>query len=390
VLHSKNHCSNARKVFDEERRAYRDIPIWLIEVLFPNGNVAKRPRGSRFIKMLVQKEVVEALMRPGAYDEEPGEIELIQTHISFVFLTRNYVYKVKKAVDIGFLDFTTLEKRRSFCEKELELNRRLCEGMYLEVVPINKSDVIKIKGEGGTVEYAVKMKRMPQEKMMNRLLDENKVDGTLIDGIAKIIAEFHSKAGTNKWISKFGSLATIEANWKENFMQTRKFVGKTVSMKDYKLITERIDDFMKTNASFFESRVKEGRVRDCHGDIHSGNIFVTDRIYIFDAIEFNERFRYSDVASDVAFLAMDLDFKERTDMSNFFVKRYVEYSGDQESTKLLPFYKCYRAYVRGKVISFKLEDPSVGSEEKNAAIKEAKSYFKLASTYARTLINQKT
>ena len=335
--------------------------------------------------MSVQKQVVEALMKPEAYDEEPGKIELTQTHISFVFLTRNFVYKVKKAVDLGFLDFTTLEKRRLFCEKELELNRRLCEGMYLEVVPINRSDVIKIKGEGETVEYAVKMKRMPQEKMMNKLLEENKVDSKLIDRIAKIIVEFHSKAETNRRISEFGSLVIIETNWKENFEQTREFVGKTISMKEFKVIRERIDDFMKNNVSLFEKRMAEGRVRDCHGDIHSGNIFVANRIYIFDAIEFNERFRYSDVASDVAFLAMDLDFKERGDLSNFFVDRYVKYSGDQELMRLLPFYKCYRAYVRGKVISFKLKDPSVGSEEKSAAMKEAKAYFKLASNYTKTL-----
>ena len=334
---------------------------------------------------MIQKQVVEALMKPEAYDEEPGRIELMQTHISFVFLTRNSVYKVKKAVDLGFLDFTTLEKRRFFCEKELELNRRLCGDMYLEVVPINRSDVIKIKGEGETVEYAVKMKRMPQERMMNQLLEENKVDGKLVDRIAEIVADFHSKAETNRRINEFGSLAIIETNWKENFEQTREFVGKTIPMKNFKLIRERIDNFMKRNMSFFKKRVAEGRVRDCHGDVHSGNIFVTDRIYIFDTIEFNERFRYSDVASDVAFLAMDLDFKERTDLSNFFVKRYVKYSGDQELAKLLPFYKCYRAYVRGKVTSFKLKDPSVGGEEKSAAMKEAEAYFELASTYAKNL-----
>ncbi len=335
--------------------------------------------------MSVQKQVVQALMKPEAYDEEPGQIELTQTHISFVFLTRNFVYKVKKAVDLGFLDFTTLEKRRFFCEKELELNKRLCGDMYLEVVPINRSNVIKIKGEGETVEYAVKMTRMPQEKMMNKLLEENKVDSKIIDRIAKIIAEFHSKAETNRRINEFGSLAIIETNWKENFEQTQEFVGKTITMEDFKLIRERIDDFMKRNAPFFGKRMAEGRVRDCHGDIHSGNIFVTDRIYIFDAIEFNERFRYSDVASDIAFLAMDLDFKERTDLSNFFIERYVKYSGDQELMTLLPFYKCYRAYVRGKVTSFKLKDPNVGGEEKSAAIKEAKSYFKLASIYGKIL-----
>jgi len=335
--------------------------------------------------MTEQKQVVEALMKPETYDEDPGSIELVQTHISFVFLTSNFAYKVKKAVNLGFLDFTTLEKRRFFCEKELELNRRLCRDMYLEVVPINKSKAIRIKGEGETVEYAVKMKRMPQEMMMSKLLEMNKVDDRLIDRIAKIIAEFHSKAETNGRISEFGSIATIETNWKENFAQTEEYVGKTISTEDFKLIRERVEDFMEINVTLFEKRMAEGQVRDCHGDIHSGNIFVTNGIYIFDAIEFNERFRYSDVAADVAFLAMDLDFREHSDLSKFFVDRYIKYSGDQELTKLLPFYKCYRACVRGKVVSFKLKDPNVRSKEKNTAKKEAKAYFKLAATYAKNL-----
>jgi hypothetical protein len=350
-----------------------------------NRKVAKRHERNRFKKMSVQKQVVEALMKPEAYDEEPGKIEMTQTHISFVFLTRNFAYKVKKAVDLGFLDFTTLEKRRFFCQKELELNTRLCNGMYLEVVPINRLNIIKIKGEGKTVEYAVKMKRMPQEKMMNKLLEKNKVNNKLIDRIAKIISEFHSKAETTRRISEFGSLAIIETNWEENLEQSQEFVEKTISMEHFKLIPERITDFMKRNVPLFEKRMAEGRVRDCHGDIHSGNIFITDRIYIFDAIEFNERFRYSDVASDVAFLAMDLDFKGLTDLSKFFVERYVKYSEDQDLLLLLPFYKCYRAYVRGKVASFKLKDPNISKEEKKTAKTEAREYFRLAATYAKML-----
>src|SRR4030065_2900639 len=133
--------------------------------------------------MLTQKQVVEALMKPEAYEENPGKIDLVQTHISFVFLTMNYAYKVKKAVDFGFVNFTTLEKRRFFCEKELQLNKRLCEDLYLEVVSINKSDVIKINGDGETVEYAVKMKRMPQERMLIKLFERNEVDKELVDRI---------------------------------------------------------------------------------------------------------------------------------------------------------------------------------------------------------------
>jgi hypothetical protein len=335
--------------------------------------------------VVVQRQVVEALMKPEAYEEEVEQVELKQTHISFVFLTRNFVYKVKKAVDFGFLDFSTLEKRRFFCEKELELNRRLCGDMYLEVVPINKSDIIKITGEGETVEYAVKMKRIPEEKIMTRLLEEGKVDRPLVDRMAKIIAEFHSKAKTGKKIVEFGSLSMIETNWRENFEQSEEFIGKTISVENYRLIRERTEEFMRENAAFFTKRVAENRIRECHGDIHSGNIFVADRIYIFDAIEFNERFRFCDVASDVSFLAMDLDFKNRSDLSKFFVDRYIKYSGDGEAKKLLDFYKCYRAYVRGKVTSFKLKDSNVDQKEKSEAKKEAKAYFELATNYARQL-----
>ncbi|MCX8150909.1 MAG: phosphotransferase [Candidatus Bathyarchaeota archaeon] len=335
--------------------------------------------------MLIQKQIVDALKKPDAYDEAPGEIELVQTHISFVFLTNKYAYKVKKAVDLGFLDFTTLENRKLYCEKELALNKRLCEDLYLEVVPINKANTIKIKGEGKTVEYAVKMRRVPQEKMLQTLLEKNQVDRALIEKIAEIIANFHSKAETNNRISDFGSLAILETNWKENFDQTEEFVGKTISMPLFKSIHDRIRSFTRRNGSLFEKRVAEGKIRDCHGDIHSGNIFVTDKIYIFDAIEFNERFRYSDVASDVAFLAMDLDFKNRADLANFLVEKYVASSGDSELALLLPFYKCYRAYVRGKVLSFKFKDPNVRAQEKRAAAKEAKAYFKLAGMYAKSL-----
>lgn len=324
-------------------------------------------------------------MKPKAYEKETGKIELKQTHISFVFLTRKFVYKIKKAVNFGFLDFSTLEKRRFFCEKEVELNRRLCGNMYLEVVPINKSDVIKVGGEGEPVEYAVKMKRISEEKIMTRLLEEGKVDKKLVDKIAKIIAEFHQKAETGKRIGEFGSLPMIETNWRENFEQSKEFVGKTISPESYRIIHEKVDGFMKKNEAFFAKRIADHRVRECHGDIHSGNIFVADRIYIFDAIEFNERFRFCDVASDVAFLAMDLDFKDRNDLSKFFVERYVKYSGDSELECILGFYKCYRAYVRGKVVSFRLNDHNVDEKEKAAAKEEATAYFKLATNYARQL-----
>jgi aminoglycoside phosphotransferase family enzyme len=337
------------------------------------------------IGMQTQAPIIEALMKPEAYDEKTGKITKVQTHISVVFLTENFVYKIKKPVNFGFLDFSTLEKRRFYCEKELILNKRLCGDMYLEVVPINRLTTIKIKGGGETVEYALKMKRMPQEKIMTQLLEQNKITRRLVDKIAKIIAAFHSQAETNSDICKFGTLAAVRTNCDENFIQTLNVVGKTISKANFRLISEKVSAFMKQNEALFEKRIAEGKVRDCHGDIHSGNIFVTDRVYIFDAIEFNERFRYCDVASDVGFLAMDLDFKGKTHLSKFLIKKYIEYSGDKDLIALLPFYKCYRAYVRGKVVGFKLADPNVGAEEKKKNLKEAKAYFKLAATYAMEL-----
>jgi aminoglycoside phosphotransferase family enzyme len=332
-----------------------------------------------------QKQVVEALLQPNAYPEETDKIELIQTHISLVFLTKNYVYKVKKSVNFGFLDFSTLEKRRFFCEKELEINRHLCPEIYLKVVPINKDGNIKINGAGETVEYALKMKRLPQNRIMTILLHEGKVGNEIVDAIAKIVAQFHGQAQTNSEINEFGSLKIVKINWDENFAQTIKYINQTITQTDFDFIQNRINGFMGKNKALFEQRILDKRVRDCHGDLHSGNIFVTDKICIFDAIEFNDRFRYSDVASDVAFLAMDLDYQQRSDLADYFITQYLAYSKDAQLKLMLPFYKCYRAYVRGKVISFKLDDPNITSEEKNAATKEAQAYFRLAAEYAKGL-----
>ena len=335
--------------------------------------------------MLDQKQVVVALLTPEAYPQNPGKIELIQTHISFVFLTENYVYKVKKAVNFGFLDFSTLDKRHLFCEKELELNRRLCPEIYLEVIPITKSDTIKVGGTGVTVEYALKMVRLPQERIMTVLLKENKIDKKTVDAIAEIVAKFHSKAQTNFEISQFGSLKIVKTNWDENFSQTTKYLNQTIPQIDFQFIESKINNFMTQNMALFESRIADKRIRDCHGDLHSGNIFITDKICIFDAIEFNDRFRYSDVAADVAFLAMDLDFQGRIDLADYFIEQYLAYSKDKTLPPLLPFYKCYRAYVRGKVVSFRLDDQNISAQEKASATKEAQAYFKLAAEYAKNL-----
>jgi len=306
----------------------------------------------------------------------------MQTQMSFLFLTGDYVYKVKKPVDLGYLDYTTLEKRRFFCQQELKLNRRLCPDIYLEVVPIvQHQSKILLGGKGKVVEYAVKMRQLPPQRMMDVLLSKNQVSEGMVRQVAQKLADFHQQAETNAEISSYGDLSTILTNTEENFTQTQKYIGVSISREQYQTIKAYTDSFAEQNIRLFKKRVKEGRIRDCHGDLHSAHICFIDGICIYDCIEFNDRFRYCDVASEIAFLAMDLDYHRRPDLSRHFIDAYVKSSQDEELLKLLHFYKCYRAYVRGKVESFKLDDPHIPEGEKTRALAAARRYFQLAKSY---------
>jgi len=335
----------------------------------------------------LQNFVVKSLLNPKVYGGDVKNVKLIQTYHSFVFLAGKFAYKVKKAVKFSYFDFSTLEKRKEDLEKELKLNKRLASDLYIGVVPITMRDGdIEIDGEGRVVEYALKMKRVSEKYLMSNLLEKNMVGVKDIENIAKIIADFHSKAESNEEINKYGSIETITFNWNENFDQTREFIGKTLSEIQFNFIKTSIENFIDKSRSLFEKRIMDGRIRDCHGDLHSESIFITpNRIYIFDCLEFIDRFRFSDVASEVAFLAMDLDFHDRSDLSDIFVEKYIEFSGDLELKKLISFYKCYRAYVRGKVESFTLNDPNIGKRGKEIAMKKAKKYFNLSFNYSKQL-----
>jgi len=327
-------------------------------------------------------ELVQALLNPQAYPDTPQRIELIQTQMSFVFVTDDYVYKVKKPVNLGYLDYTTQEKRQFYCQREVELNRRLCPEVYLGVVPITQDKGgILVEGQGKVIEHAVKMRHLPQEAMMDVLLANNRVSLEMITSVAQKLAEFHQKAETNTNITAFGNLDTIKQNTEENFIQTKKYIGNTISQERYQHTKDYTDSFIEENASLFHKRITQGRIKDCHGDLHTAHICFSNGICIYDCIEFNDRFRYCDVASEVAFLAMDLDHHGRADLSRNFISAYVASSQDSELLKLLDFYKCYRAYVRGKVESFKLDDPYISKEEKERALTVAKRYFELAESY---------
>lgn len=329
-------------------------------------------------------EVVQSMLEPDFYPDKPDEIKLIQTQMSFVFLCGEYAYKLKKPVNLGYLDYTTLEKRYYFCKSELDLNRRLCPKAYLEVLPVSRyRKKIGIGNHGEILDYVLKMRRLPQEKMLNVLLEQDRVSEDMMSEVAARVSAFHKIAETGININEYGTISSITNNTEENFNQTENSIGRTISRRKYQKIRQYTRDFLADNKLLFEGRVFNGKIRDCHGDLHAAHICFTGDICIFDCIEFNDRFRYGDVASEVAFLAMDLDHYGRADLSSVFTGNYIKFSGDTDLVKILPFYKCYRAYVRGKVESFKLDDLYISPQEKKVAGSVARGYFDLAGFYLR-------
>jgi hypothetical protein len=327
--------------------------------------------------------LVAALMDPRSYPEPTARVELVQTHISYVFLTDHFAYKVKKPVDLGFLNFTTLRRRHYYLNEELVLNRRLCPEIYLEVLPIvARYGRVEVGGKGHPVEYALKMVRMPQDRMMDEVADRGELNREMMDRIIARLVPFYENAATGPRINKFGEPAIIAYNHEENFAKTEALAGEMLPRALFEEIRGFARTFMARNRPLFLKRIKEGRIRDCHGDLHMKNICLADGIYIYDCIEFNPRFRYGDVAADIDFLAMDLDFHGLEDLSRSLVERFAAASRDPELLVLLDFYKCYRAYVRGKINAFKALEPEVPPEEREKSKETARAYFELAGRYA--------
>lgn len=326
-------------------------------------------------------DFIQYFLDPGHFDHPVDRVELVQTHISYVLLAGDRVYKFKKPVDFGFLDFTTLEKRAHFCNREVELNRRLCPDIYLDVITVRSGDDgFTMNGTGEPVEYGVKMVRMPEERMMGRVIAAGTLGESDITRIVDTLVPFYSKAAGGGDIAGFGTARSVAVNVLENFDQTRDFVGQgALTGEQFEKISSYARAFLEDEALFAR---RTDRVKDCHGDLYSANICLADKVYIFDCIEFNERFRYCDVASDVAFLAMDLDFHGLSDLSEFFVERFVRQSGDSGLADMLPFYKCYRAYVRGKIGLFTAHAPEVDDSTRKGCLAQAAKYFKLAERYA--------
>ncbi len=336
----------------------------------------------------IQGRIAE-MMEPSLYGKGVKRVRMIQTHTSWVFLTGSHAYKVKKPVNFGFLDYTTLSARRFFCNEEFRLNRILSPDIYIEVLPITDArGRLTFGGRGPAVDYCLAMKELPQKWIMTEQLKHDRVTLEHIDQIAQSIADFHERAERGREVAQYGSSEIIRLNWDENFAQTMEFRGKTITHREFNETKTAVERFMADSRGLFQRRRAGGFVRRCHGDLHSKNVFVDDGIHIFDCIEFNPRFSCSDVTSEIAFMAMDLDYCGRKDLANFFVERYVVHTGDIGLLRLLNFYKCYRAYVRGKVTSFVLNDPGVGATDKAEATRTAKKYFELSHSYALGLSAQ--
>jgi aminoglycoside phosphotransferase family enzyme len=342
-----------------------------------------RPGRREFMNGTLPK-FITFLQDPRVYGHPVDEVRLVQTHISYVLIAGDRVYKFKKPVDFGFLDFTTLEKRKFFCEQELILNRRLCPDIYLDLVTVTRSDtVLALNGDGEVVEFGIRMKRMPEEGMMGNYIASGKLSKRHIDLIVDTLIPFYERAAGDAEIGAFGRAEAVAVNVLENFDQTEGFIGcEALNREQYEKISGYAGKFLE-NKSLFEKRIAAQRIRDCHGDLYSANIcFDGDRVHIFDCIEFNKRFRYADVASDIAFLAMDLDFHSLQELSEYFTVRFKDKSGDAELYAMLNFYKCYRAYVRGKIGLFTAHDRKVDTATKDNCLRMAKRYFNLAERYA--------
>lgn len=326
---------------------------------------------------------IQALLNRSVFPHEASDIRLVQTHISFVILAGDYVYKFKKPVNFGFLDFSTLDKRKYCCAQELLLNRRLCPDIYLDLVTVNRAgETYSLNGEGEIVEYGVKMRRMPEERMMVNIIRSGKLERRHVDSLVEVLAPFYERAERSTDIDRFGTSEAVSVNVLENFDQTRDFVGGD-ALSQYQFDT--VSSYARSvlaRSELFDERIAKGRIRDCHGDLYSANICLADKVYIYDCIEFNQRFRYCDVASDVAFLAMDLDYWGLEELSVYGIERFTQLSGDSGLAVMLNFYKCYRAYVRGKIGLFTANDPAVDEAVRQQNLAAAGKYFQLALQYA--------
>jgi aminoglycoside phosphotransferase family enzyme/predicted kinase len=328
--------------------------------------------------------IVAGLLRPEAYPPPPPRrVEMVATHISWVFLTDRDVWKVKRPVDYGFLDYTTVERRRHFCEEEVRLNRRLAPDVYLGVVPVRSSPAgPTLTGDGAVLDHAVHMRRVAESASAEALLRAGRLGHGSLWRLAGTLARFYAAAAS---APRYGSAEVVGANLAENFEQVQPFVGRFLTRATFEAVRAWQTGLVGREPERFAARVRQGRIRDGHGDLRLEHVyFEGEDPIVLDCVEFNERFRMGDVASDVAFLAMELDGRARPDLAESFLGRFALEADDHDLYAVVDFYRSYRAWVRGKVAAFLAVDPATPAEKATRKAAEARGLFALAEALARS------
>ena len=331
--------------------------------------------------------VIQKMLQPDFYPHPvAGSIQLIQTHASYILLTGDRAYKVKKPVNFDFLDYSTLENRQHFYTEELRLNQRGAPELYLQVLPIVQTETgIHLGGTGEPIEYTLQMRQFPQESLFSSLFQQGKLTEAHLEELGRVLANFHTQAPTNDYIRSFGKIAQVRASFDENYQQTQKYIGGPQTQTQFEATKHYTDRFFQQQQALFASRIQNHYIRECHGDLHLRNICLWhNKIQLFDCIEFNESFRFVDVIYDAAFTSMDLEDNQRPDLANAFLNTYIECTGDWEGLQLLPLYASRQAYVRAKVTSFLLDDPAISATEKEHAAAIAARYYQLAWQYTQS------
>jgi aminoglycoside phosphotransferase family enzyme/predicted kinase len=334
---------------------------------------------------VTQYQLVQSLLDPACYDHSTGQIRHLETHISHLLLTGPYAYKIKKPLNLGFLDFSTLEQRRYYCAEEVRLNRPLAPTDYLDVVAIRGSLAApRINGEGPVLDYAVKMRQFDPDATLDRLDDQGQLTSRHVDAIAAALAEFHSKVATAPRDSSFGNAETIWAPQEQNFTQ----LAPCMEGNEAQALLESLRRWSTAEharlALEFEQRREHGFVRECHGDLHLGNmVWRDDELLIFDCLEFNPDLRWIDVMSELAFCYMDLLQRGHPDLAARLLNRYLERTGDYAGLTLLRYYAVYRAMVRAKVAYIRAHQPGQAADEAGREERLGLAYLRLADELTR-------
>ena len=328
---------------------------------------------------------VQAMLKPEFYEHPVDACQLIETHISWVILTGNFVYKIKKPINLGFVDFSTLEKRKFYCEEELRLNRRLAPSIYLDVIPISGSaENPVLMGKEKAFEYAVKMQQFSQNMQLDHVLDRNELRQDMVDSFADLIAQFHQDIEVANIESDFGNPEQVYQPTKENFIQIRDRISDKSKIDLLSKIERWTDDTFNELKELFDQRKDQCFIRECHGDLHLRNLaWHKNKPLAFDCLEFNENFRWIDVVSEIAFLIMDLDVRNQPELAHHFLNKYLELTGDYKGCSVLQFYLVYRVMVRAKVDAIRAAQAGISQQESDEANTEIDNYLKLALRYTQ-------